>query len=360
VAALAVYGSVAIGGARHDLVRGLDANFAEFLGNADLWVTTGGNDLTTNSFRDGGAVAAVAHTPGVASVRVYQGSLLDVATRRVWVIARPAADPTPIPPSQLLHGDLHHAAELIRRGGWAAVSASFASARHIGLGGSFVLPTPTGTARFAVAALTTNLGWPPGAVILNTTDYSRAWGSPDPSALEVRLAPGVGAQRGRRAVAQALAARPGLRVQTLAERDSQYAVDTRQGLRSLSQISTLLLITAALAVAAALSTAIWQRRVRLASLKIQGFDHRQLWRALLLESLVVLGIGCLVGAALGVYGHALAGRWLKLTTGFPAPFSLAQAQILGTFALVAGIAMAVIALPGYTAARVSARLGVQE
>ncbi len=31
IAALAVYGSVAIGGARDDLLRGLDANFGEYL-----------------------------------------------------------------------------------------------------------------------------------------------------------------------------------------------------------------------------------------------------------------------------------------------------------------------------------------
>ena len=63
---------------------------------------------------------------------------------------------------------------------------------------------------------------------------------------------------------------------------------------------------------------------------------------------------------LGVYGHALASRWLQLTTGFPAPFSLAGAQILSTFLLVAGMALAVIALPGLRAARVPAHVGLQE
>jgi putative ABC transport system permease protein len=74
VAALAVYGSVAIGGARSDLTRGLDRNFAEYLSTADVWVTTGGNDLTTNAFEPAGATAAISHAPGVRSVRVYCGS----------------------------------------------------------------------------------------------------------------------------------------------------------------------------------------------------------------------------------------------------------------------------------------------
>ncbi len=122
----------------------------------------------------------------------------------------------------------------------------------------------------------------------------------------------------------------------------------------------MLLIAAALAVASALSATIWQRRARLASLKIQGYDTAQLWRALVLESAIVLGIGCAVGAILGVYGHALASRALIQITGFPAPFSIDIPQIAITFALLASISMAVIALPGLLAARVPAQVSLQE
>ena len=65
VAALAVYGSVAIGGARQDLLHGLDNAFGQYLDTADIWVTTGGNDLTTNDFRGGGAAGSdPAERPG--------------------------------------------------------------------------------------------------------------------------------------------------------------------------------------------------------------------------------------------------------------------------------------------------------
>jgi putative ABC transport system permease protein len=147
---------------------------------------------------------------------------------------------------------------------------------------------------------------------------------------------------------------------TFGERQSQYRANARQGLHALSEISTLLLISAALAVASALSAAIWQRRARLASLKIQGYDTAQLWRALLLESVIVLGAGCAIGALAGVYGHALASRWLRLTTGFPAPFGVAVDQVVLTLGLLAAIALAVIALPGLMAARAPARTSFQE
>ncbi len=360
VAALAVYGSVAIGGARVDLLRGLDSNFNEYLDTAQIWVTTGGNDLTTNAFAADGAVAAIGRSPAVASVRVYQGGFLDVGARRLWIVARPAGDAAPIPASQLLHGDLAGATRLIRGGGWAALSDGFAVEHDLRVGDHFTLPTPSGPERLGVAALMTNLGWSPGAVIMNATDYSAHWQTADPSALEIDLRPGVDPAAGRLVVQRALGQRPGLLVQSFRERQAQYAADSRQGLHALSEIATLLLIAAALAVASALSAAIWQRRARLASLKIQGYDTGQLWRAVLLESAIVLGVGAAVGAASGVYGHALASRWLRLTTGFPAPFSVGPGEVFLTLALLGIIALTVLSLPGLAAARAPARTSFQE
>lgn len=360
VAALAVYGSIAIGGARADLMRGLDKATVQFFSSAQVWVTTGMNDLTTSSFRPGDAVASIERIHGVRSVRTYQGGLLDVGQRRLWIRARPPSDPVVLQRSQLVQGDYATASALIRRGGYAAVSEGFADERHLHIGEPFSLPVPAGWATLRVAAITTNVGWPPGAITINTSDYRRYWRSSEPAALEVSFMPGISASQGAISVRHALAGMPALQVQSVAQRDAQFEANARQGLRSLSQISTLLLIAAALAVAAALSASVWQRRPRLASLKIQGFDRRQLWRALLAESAFVLGIGCVVGALLGEYGHALAGRELRLSTGFPAPFAPGGLQVLITLALVAGISMLVIAVPGLLAAKVPARASFQE
>ncbi len=360
VAALAVYGSVAIQGARHDLTTGLNAAITQYLGTADVWVTTGENVFTTDSFLARGAVARIARVREVASVRVYQGALLDVGSRRLWIRARPPNDSAMIQSSQLLEGNFARATSLLRQGGWAAVSDGFADERHLEVGSGFTLPTPSGHERLGVAAVTTNVGWPAGAITLSTADFRRAWQTTDPAALEINLRPGVTLTQGVRSVRAAIGARPGLSVQTRGERESQFRANARQALRSLGQIATLLLLVAALSVAFALSAAIWQRRDRLSSLKSQGFDSRQLWRSLLLESGIVLGIGCADGAIFGLYGHALASRWLKLTTGFPAPFSLGLVQVLFTLLLVGGIALAVVALPGLSAARVSPQTSFQE
>jgi putative ABC transport system permease protein len=360
VTALAVYGSVAIQGARHDLTTGLDSAVVEYLDTAEIWVAPNNNFLTIDSFREGNSVAAIKRAPGVASVRVYQGGLLDVGSRRLWIRARPSTDDRIIQTSQLLHGNLARATALIRKGGWAAVSNSFATEYNLSIGGAFTLPTPSGNAGFRVAAITTNVGWSPGAITIDTSDYRRFWHTSNPTAFEVNLLPGVSLAQGKHNVEYALDGRPGLHVETLQEREASFEASAREGLRSLGEISTLLLVTAALAVASVLSAAIWQRRARLASLKTQGFDHVQLWRALLLESTISVLIGCVDGAVLGLYGHALASRWLTLTTGFPAPFSFGAAQVLIAFAVVTSITLVMVALPGLSAARVSPRTGFQE
>ncbi len=361
VAALAVYGSVAIGGAREDLLHGIDGAIVHYFDTADIWVVDGSDIFNTNSFAGDGVAGSIARVPGVASVRTYQGGLLDVGARRLWVRARPPSDPAMLEAGQVVSGGLARATALIRRGGWIAISSGFADENHLRVGESLALPTPSGPVRFGVAAVMTNSGWPPGAITMNTEDYSRYWQTSNPAALEVALQQGADAATVGPRIERTLAARGGsLEARTSGERAAESEASARQGLRTLGEISMLLLIAAALSVASALTAVIWQRRAKLASLRIQGFDYLQLWRALMLESLILLGIGGADGVLLGVYGHALASRWLKLTTGFPAPFSLAGSQALKTFLLVAGIALAVIAVPGFKAARVPAQAGLQE
>jgi putative ABC transport system permease protein len=360
IAGLAVYGSVAIGGARNDLLRGIDRAIVQYHATASIWVTDSGNVFNTDGFPLPANPSRLAQAPGVSAVRVYQGALTDVGNRRLWVRARPTSDPAMVESSQILSGSFARADALIRQGGWAAISNGLANELHLSVGSPFEMPTPSGKTRLRVAAITTNSGWPGGTITLSSSDYRRAWETGEPSALEVDLRPGVSVATGIRSVRAALGTQAGLSVRSAAERTGEAEASAQQGLHTLSQISKLLLIAAALAVAAALSASVWQRRARLASLKIQGYHPGQLWGGLLIESALMLGVGSTVGALIGVYGHALASRWLTITTGFPAPFSIGIGNVFLTLALITAIALAVISLPGLAAARVSPSVSLQE
>ncbi len=361
IATAAVFGSVTLGGARDDLIHGLFAGYADHLDTADVWVTTAGRSLTTDSFQiSPGKLARLRRDHALASVRIYQGGMYDIGERRIWVIARPRDDREIIPASQLLRGNLAQATARLRGTGWVSLSTALSQQYHAAVGDAFVLPTPTGPRRFRVAAVTTNLSWGPGAIIINTHDYQRAWDSTAPSAVEINTRPGVTAAAGRRAVEEVLGRDSGYDVQTAATLEGEFRGVLVEGVARLQQISMLVLGFAALALSAALGASTWHRRHRLAAYKVQGFKDRQLRRVLLLEALTVVSLGAVLGAITGLVGHLLCDRWLKLTTGFPAPFSPQLGVAFGSVGSVVVVAMLLVAAPGYLAARVPPGLTFQD
>jgi putative ABC transport system permease protein len=340
-ASLGVFGAVAAGNAHRDLLRGLEHGYAQYVSSADTWVTNKGDDLATSTFPATLLEHAIREAPGVTAVRPYYGGWVDMAGRRVWLIAR--SSPAIVPSGQVLRGNAARANRLLHQGGWVALSDQLARATDTPIGGKVQLPTPSGPRVFRLAATTTNLGWSSGVLFLPAAAYQQAWGDVSPSALEVE---GGSVQQVRRL------APPGLSVQTSAQRASAADALPRQGLERLSEISLLLLIASAAATAIAMGAAIWQRRSTLASLRLQAFKPQQILAILAWETVLVVGAGAVLGCAAGVYGHALADRYLQVSTGYPITFALDIPQILGAAVLVLAAAVAVLLAPGYAASRV--------
>jgi putative ABC transport system permease protein len=351
--AIAVFGSVAIQGAHANLQHGLDRLFHGVTAVSDLWVVPPGaqNLLATTPFR-ALAPSTLTRLPDVKAVGIYRASFLDYGDRHVWMLAPPPTAANPIPAGQLVSGDRERATARLRAGGWAILSRAIAIQDHLRIGQAFTLPSPYPVS-LRIAALTTNLGWPPGAIILNSGDYVRAWGSTEPSAYNVTLRGGVSRQQGLQEVQRALGPGSALVVQTAQQRDALQQAAGRQGLSRLTQIATLVLIATVLAMSIAMGTMIWQRRPRLARMKVQGYERGVLWRALLFESALLLGAGCLIGAAFGIYGQLLISHALATVTGFPIVYSAGAVVAIASFALVSVLAVGIVALLGYRAAGVA-------
>lgn len=359
--AVAVFGSVAIGNAHQDLLRGLYRSYGHYVNTADLWIVQRSDDLATKSFADRGLVTRVDRVPGAERVRPYYGGFLDVAGQRVWVIGRSAADRMMIPSSEIVEGTLQEGSRRLRTRGWITVSDQLAASQHVAPGDALTLPTPTGAARFRVAATTTNLGWPGGAIVVNDRDYRRRWGEPDPTAIELDLAPGADPAETQRAVRGALGDEgSGLQVQSARQRAEQANALARQAVARLGQISVMLLITAALAMAAAMGSAIWQRRRSLAALRADGFRGAQIRRILFIETGIVLAVGCSAGASAGILGEFLMDRYLRLTSGFPVSFSPTGSLTVGTVLAVMAAALVVVAIPIAVMARTPPQVRFQE
>ncbi|MGO9490489.1 MAG: FtsX-like permease family protein [Solirubrobacteraceae bacterium] len=358
--AIAVYGSVAASGAHGDLLDGLYRDYSGYVATTDLWVANPHDYLATSTFAAPGLAGRVAAVPGVRAVREYQGGFLDAYGRRIWVIARAPGATGLIPAGQLTEGRRVVAERRLRAGGWAVVSAQIARQEHVALGGVITLPSPTGPVRLRVAATTTNLGWSPGAVILSRGEYRSRWRETAPTALEIDVSTSASVAAVGRRVRAALGPGSALQVQTSAARASEADALAREGLDRLTQIALLLTAAAVLAMAAAIGASIWQRRPVLASLRIQGFRPLQLRLILLWESGLVIATGSAVGAAAGVYGHALIDRYLRSVTGFPTAFSFSLTAVLLAVGAIVGATLLLLAGPGAAASRVQPAVALRE
>jgi putative ABC transport system permease protein len=252
-----------------------------------------------------------------------------------------------------VEGSIKTATARLHEGGWAVVSQTLAEEHHLHLGQRFELPSPNPTS-FRVAALSTNLGWPPGAIILNSGDYIRAWGAPKPSAYNIIVSPGasptVVAHEAQRLLVNEKTT--GLTVQTAQARERAQDAAARQGLTRLTQMALLALIAGILATAASVAAVTAQRRRQFARLKAQGLSRNLLWLALVWESALLIGAGCLIGALFGIYGQLLLSHALISVTGFPVVLSTHINTALESFTVVTVAAATVIAVPGYRAANV--------
>lgn len=392
--ALALFGGIALGGARADLERGVRDFAHTYASGADIWVGTPGDNQATVDFREGGQAqptsastapgspppthagrtrspspatlaARIAAIPGVASVAPFQGGFVQLGGRRVWLLGRPAATARALLAGQIVGGTLKGTssprgiAQRLGEGGWVTVSEQLARAEHVTVGATLTLPTPSGPANMRVAATTSNLAWSPGAIVLSTRDYGRLWHTNAPTALAVKLARGANKAATQHAIEATLA---GSGLQAIAASARERSIDalTGEGLSRLGEISTLLLIAATLALAAALSSAIWQRRVALANLRLAGVRPARVRRILLMEATLMLGAGCATGALAGLYGQAIIDAYLTQVSGFPVAGLATSPRPLAILALVIVAVLALVALPAWLASRVSPTLALNE
>lgn len=360
IAAISVAALVSIGGARLDLQRGVNELNRDLYETSELWLVPGdlANSFLTRPFAPNPTLDRLRGKSEIKRVSIYRGSLLDVGPRRLLVVARSPQDTRLLARAQVIAGDAELAEQRIRAGGWVALSNLVA--KDMGdkrPGDRVVIPTPTGSKSFRLAATLANYRWPSGAIVMNGDDYRRAWHTKAASALAIYLAPGVSPIAGKRAVEQALGPAFALRIQTAGEMVSERDYVVAQGLTRMQQISALMLIAAVLAIVAAMFAAVWQRRARLASLRAIGLYKRELYRALFSETTLVVLLGGIAGLALGLYSQYFASGWAEIVTGYRSPYEPALGLGLTTLAKAVVLTALATAAPAFLAARVAPRVG---
>jgi putative ABC transport system permease protein len=338
---VAAFLMVLIGGAVADVQHAARRGATDLLSSAELWVKPGGpeNVYTTQPFTYTETQSRLQRLSVVSSVLPWRDSFLDLSGRRVWVLGVPPQLPSQIAPSQLVEGSLSTADRHLREGGWAAISQTIAHEDHLRLGDRFTIPTPTGNASLRLAATIANYGWLSGAIVMNSEDHARLWGSATASQLAVTLKPGTPIEQGKQAVQTALSGNSALTVKTLDERRSEVSAVLGSTLSRLNDTTFVVLIASVASVIALMIAAIWQRRGRIDSLMSIGMSYSQFARLIFYESGSLLISGCLIGTAAGLTGQYLIDGWLQQTTGSSVQFMPAWQLGLRTIAIVGGISI---------------------
>ncbi|HXN38472.1 MAG TPA: FtsX-like permease family protein, partial [Solirubrobacteraceae bacterium] len=361
--AVALFGSMALGGARGDLLRGIGQVARRFSDGAQLWVISPQDNQATVPFAPRDYAARIAALADVSGVSADQGSFLDWSDRRPWIIARPAGAGAALLEGQILQGNARTAAARLRQGGWVVLSKQIASEHHLKVGAIVRLPTPTGLVALRLAAASTNFGWPTGVIFMSTADYTRAFDTSSITALGVNLKPNTtinNINKYKDEIERQLGPKSGLEVITPSTRAARIEASGGEALGQLSEIATLLLAATIVALVAALGSSIWQQRASLASLRIEGTRPAQLRRLLAVEALVMLAAGCLTGALAGVYGQLIIDGYLKGVTGFPVASLVTAGRPVEIFVLVVVVVLALAAIPGWLASRVRPTLAFAE
>ncbi|HWJ49974.1 MAG TPA: FtsX-like permease family protein [Solirubrobacteraceae bacterium] len=358
--AVAIFGGIALGGARNDLLRGIDRFSHSYAADAQLWVANAGDNQATLPFNPGPDAQRIAALPGVKSVNAFQGGFLEIGDRRVWIIARPPGLNRQVLNTQMITGNAGVAARRLGESGWIAISQQIADEYHVAVGDLLTLPTPSGDVGFRIAATTTNLAWSPGVIFIGSADYRRFWDTTAPTALAVALTPGTDANAVRTAIVRTLGPNSALAVSTAPTREQRIDALTSEGLGRLGEISTLLIVAAILAMAAALGSSVWQRRVSLAGLRLAGVNATRLRRILLTESTLMLSAGCATGAVAGIYGQIIIDGYLKHVTGFPVASLAGSLRPLVVLSLVIAVVLTIVSAFVWPASRVSPTLALDE
>lgn len=351
--AVAVLGSTALQGGRANLQAGLEKTIAGLVDVGTVWAAApgAGSVFGTTAFPPQ-RLSALSALPEVESVRLYRGGLLDIDDRRAWLVGQPSGAPARlVPPSQVIEGDPAVVDRRIRAGGWMTMSQAITDDLGLGIGDAVTLPTPR-PIRLRIAGITTNLAWTAGALVINADDYRRAAANGDIAAYAVDFRPGVTPGEGRRIVEARLGRGSPLMVETAAARGARESVASRGVLSRLQEIARLTLLAAILAMGAAMTALLWQHRAVVADLKLNGLSTGLMWRALLVETGVLLGTGVVTGGLFGLGGQVLCTRGIVAVTGSPVVDGVRLGIAAGTVGAVLAVSIAAIVVPGYAVARV--------
>jgi putative ABC transport system permease protein len=295
--------------------------------------------------------------PGVRAVESYRGARLDFRDEPIVLITIEIAPMMDRTRHEFLQGSAETMRAGLTREGKCAVSDNFFRRFHLGVGDSVELPTPSGLARFPIAAVVRDFTSDRGAVFLDRATFLANWKDDRVDTFDLSLRKGADAGAVRDAVRARLAGRMPALVSTRREFTAEIgkAIDA---FYSLVKITVFLALAVAfLGIVTSLLISVAERTREIGILKSLGALGRQIAGSVVFEAVAL----ALVGLVLSVPIGSLIARFMESTVaelfaGWVMPHTYPLALLVG---LVVGLPI-VSALAAWVPARQAARVKVTE
>jgi len=303
-------------------------------------------------------IAEIARVPGVATVA---GSRMIHWPHAGQRIAIEAIDPAYLRSLDggdgLLFGErIPDAWERVARGEAAIVSSNFLLNFGARVGDPIVLDTPSGPLELRIGGVTAALESPAGTVQISRELYRVRWRDRNVSRVAVRGASGMTIVALRDAIARDLARPYDLRILSAGELVAYYATQVARGFAPLRVLASMVLLVTLLGVADTLAAGVLERTRQLGALRALGVPRRRVARIVLVEGLLLGGLGLVLALMAGL---ALAAVWIKGTLPSVLGWTLDLHVPYRGVPLVGALTLAVCLIAAFLPARRAARLQPQ-
>jgi putative ABC transport system permease protein len=200
--------------------------------------------------------------------------------------------------------------ERVARGDGIVVSTNFVRRFGTRVGDTLTVPTPTGPHSFPVLGITMNYAAAAGTIQLSRALYAARWQDHNVNRVWVRTAPGESPAAVGDEIVRRLGTRYRLRLFAAGEMVDYWVEQIRRGFAGVRVLRFVVFLAMLAGLADTLAAGVVQRIRQLGVVRAVGVRRWHLQRMVLVEGVVLSGLGLLLG---GVMGLALGALWIDST-----------------------------------------------
>jgi putative ABC transport system permease protein len=282
--------------------RGSYARISEWMNtalNPDLFVTSSPS-LTERTYKFPDAMTAELEAiPGIAEVQRQRTARIQMGDGRVLLMAAELGKIARRSPRQAVHGNLDEMFRLASAGRGVIASENFAALRHVRLGDTIDLPSPTGLLRLPLVGVIREYSDQQGALFIDRTVFAERWRDDTVDFFRVYLQPGASAAAAKDAILARFTGNRRIFVLSNDEVRRYVTGLTDQWFAMTWAQTAIAILVAVLGIVNSLTVSVADRRREFGVLRALGGSRSQVRWTIWMEAIGIGLVSVLLGLAVG-------------------------------------------------------------